>query len=57
VELLVGLVVAGPQDDFGAAAGRGAVRVEAQAGLLTGDGAVGVEVPLLIRLPVALPLK
>src|SRR4051812_36987128 len=46
---LVALAVAVPQFDRGAVAGGGTGDVEAQSGLDAGDGAVGVEVPLLGR--------
>ena len=53
--LLVGLAVAGPQDDLRAVGGGGAGGVQAQPGLHTGDRAVGVDVPLLVGLTVAVP--
>lgn len=53
--LLVGLTVAGPQDDPGAVGGAGRVGVEAQSGLRACDGAVGVDGPLLVGLAVAVP--
>ena len=48
--LLVGAAVAGPEGGPGAVGGAGGVGVEAQSGLDAGDGAVGVDVPLLVVL-------
>src|SRR5215467_1248257 len=53
--LLVGLAVARPQFDQGAVGGARAGHVQAQAGLRAGDGAVGVDRPLLVRPAVAGP--
>src|SRR3954452_17481194 len=51
--LLVGAAVAGPNDDLRAVGGALAVGVQALARLCPGDGAVGVDVPLLAALTVA----
>src|ERR1051326_8152421 len=53
--LLVGLAVAGPENDLRTVRGTGPVGVHAQSRLDTGDGAVGVHVPLLVGLAVAVP--
>src|SRR6185295_11693725 len=42
-------------DQLGAVGRSSAVGVQAQPGLDSGDGAVGVDVPLLVRLAVAVP--
>src|SRR3990170_1141135 len=52
---LVGLAVAGPEDQPRPVRGGGLVDVQAQSGVDVGDGAVGVEGPLLVVLPVAGP--
>src|SRR5690242_8830767 len=52
---LIGPAVAGPEDDLRAVGGGGGVRVHAQPGLHPGDGAGGVDGPLLVRLAVAVP--
>src|ERR1022692_624658 len=53
--LLVGLAVARPQLGQGAVGGARARDVQAQSGLDAGDGAVGVELPLLVGAAVTGP--
>ncbi|HEY5003349.1 MAG TPA: hypothetical protein VII61_09365, partial [Ktedonobacteraceae bacterium] len=53
--LLVAAACAGPDLHCCAVGGAAAGHVEAEAGLATDDGAVGVEGPLLVRAAVAVP--
>src|SRR4029079_3597240 len=52
---LVGLAVARPQLDERVVGRRSTTHVQAQPRLCARDGAVGIDVPLLVRLPAAVP--